>query len=137
MRGRPDSSSQINLMLTHDGTPSAMVVKDKDRPENTAVMIRGQAETRSDVIPAAFLEVLSPGSKPTPFKAGAAVWTRRGHREQKQPTDRASHREPRVDASFRRGFVRTPTISAHNPGRQRIPNCSTTSRATSWSKAGH
>jgi hypothetical protein len=61
-----------NLLLTHDGAPKrAMVVKDKDHPENTAVMIRGQAETRGDVVPRRFLEVLSPGGKPTPFKVGS------------------------------------------------------------------
>jgi hypothetical protein len=61
-----------NLLLTHDGAPKrAMVVKDKDHPENTAVMIRGQAETRGDVVPRRFLEVLSPGGKPAPFKVGS------------------------------------------------------------------
>src|SRR4029450_2170675 len=99
-----------NLLLTHDGAPKrAMVVKDKDHPENTAVMIRGQAETRGDVVPRRFLEVLSPGGKPTPFKEGS------GRRELAEAI--ASKDTPltaRVIVNrvwmhhFGEGFVRTP-----------------------------
>ena len=61
-----------NLLLTHAGAPKrAMVVADKPHPEDTAVMIRGQAESRGDVVPRRFLEVLSPGGRPQPFKQGS------------------------------------------------------------------
>ena len=61
-----------NLLLTHDGTPKrAMVVSDRSNPQDTAVMLRGQAEVRGDVVPRSFLEVLSPGGRRTPFRQGS------------------------------------------------------------------
>ncbi len=61
-----------NHLLTHDGAPKrAMVVADKPNPQDTAVMIRGQAETRGDIVPRSFLEVLSPGGKRQAFKQGS------------------------------------------------------------------
>ncbi len=61
-----------NLLLTHDGAPKrAMVVNDRPNPQDTAVMIRGQADVRGDVVPRSFLEVLSPGARRTPFRQGS------------------------------------------------------------------
>ena len=61
-----------NLLLTHEGAPKrAMVVADKPNPQDTAVMLRGQADVRGDVVPRSFLEVLSPGGKRMPFRQGS------------------------------------------------------------------
>ena len=61
-----------NLLLTHEGTPKrAMAVVDKPNPQDTAVMLRGQADVRGDVVPRSFLEVLSPGGKRMPFRQGS------------------------------------------------------------------
>ena len=61
-----------NLLLTHEGAPKrAMVVADKMNPQDTAVMLRGQADVRGDVVPRSFLEVLSPGGKRMPFRQGS------------------------------------------------------------------
>ena len=61
-----------NLLMTHDGAPKrAMVVADKPNPQDTAVMLRGQADVRGDVVPRSFLEVLSPGGKRAPFRIGS------------------------------------------------------------------
>jgi cytochrome c553 len=64
--------SKVNeLLLTHDGAPvRAMVVKDLPNPKDSSVFLRGQAETRGDVVPRRFLEVLSDG-KPQPFRQGS------------------------------------------------------------------
>ncbi len=60
------------LYLTHPGAPKrAMVVADKERPQNSPVFIRGQAESRGEIVPRRFLEVLSPGGKPQPFTQGS------------------------------------------------------------------
>jgi len=66
------SFARINkLLLTNDGADArAMVVQDLPTPKNTAVFIRGQADTRGDVVPRRFLEVLS-GGNPKPFKIGS------------------------------------------------------------------
>ena len=63
-----------NLLMTHDGAPKrAMVVADKGMRDiqDTAVMLRGQADVRGDVVPRSFLEVLSPGGKRMPFRQGS------------------------------------------------------------------
>ncbi len=64
--------NKINeLLLTDPGVPErAMVVLDKPHPQNSAVFIRGQAETRGPVEPRHFLECLSNGA-PLPFKEGS------------------------------------------------------------------
>ena len=61
--------AKINeLELTHPGAPArAMLVADAKNPKNSPVFIRGQAETRGDVVPRRFLEVLSPEGKPVAF----------------------------------------------------------------------
>jgi len=65
--------AQINeLELTHPGAPArAMVVADAVKPQDSRVFMRGQAEVKGEVVPRRFLEVLSPGGKPQPFKDGS------------------------------------------------------------------
>ena len=65
--------TKINeLELTHPGAPArAMLVADMAKPRNSPVFIRGQAEVRGDVVPRRFLEVLSPGGKPSAFTEGS------------------------------------------------------------------
>jgi hypothetical protein len=65
--------AKINeLELTHPGAPArAMMVTDAQRPRDSAVFIRGQAENRGPIVPRHFLEVLSPAGKPAPFKEGS------------------------------------------------------------------
>jgi hypothetical protein len=64
--------AQINeLLLTNPAAPArAMVVADAPVPHNSPVFIRGQAETRGDIVPRHFLEVLSNGN-PQPFTHGS------------------------------------------------------------------
>jgi cytochrome c553 len=60
------------LELTHPGAPAhAMIVADKPQPEDSPVFIRGQANTRGDIVPRRFLDVLSPTGKGTPFTQGS------------------------------------------------------------------
>ena len=63
------SSAKINeLLLTHPGVPvRAMTIADTSKPKDSPVFIRGQAETRGEIVPRRFLEVLSPTSGPVPF----------------------------------------------------------------------
>jgi hypothetical protein len=98
------------LKLTHDGAPArAMIVTDKPKPQDTAVMIRGQAETRGDVVPRRFLEVLS-GPKPQPFPTDSS-----GRLElAKAIASKSNPLTARVIVNrvwmhhFGEGFVRTP-----------------------------
>ena len=99
-----------NHLLTHDGAPRrAMVVADRSNPQDTAVMIRGQADVRGDVVPRSFLEVLTPGRKRQPFKNGS------GRLElAKAIADKSNPLTARVMVNrvwmhhFGEGFVRTP-----------------------------
>ena len=60
------------LELTHPGAPAhAMVVADKPKPEDSPVFIRGQANTRGDIVPRRFLDVLSPNGQGVPFTQGS------------------------------------------------------------------
>ena len=60
------------LLLTHPGAPAhAMIVADKSQPQDSAVMIRGQADTRGPIVPRRFLDVLSPTGQGTPFTKGS------------------------------------------------------------------
>ena len=61
--------SKINhLLLTNPGAPvRARVINDLATPKDSPVLLRGQAETKGDIIPRRFLEVLSPGGSPKPF----------------------------------------------------------------------
>ena len=62
-------SAKINeLLLTHPGAPiRAMTIADTPRPKDSPVFLRGQAETRGEIVPRHFLEVLSPEGGPVPF----------------------------------------------------------------------
>jgi Protein of unknown function (DUF1553)/Protein of unknown function (DUF1549)/Planctomycete cytochrome C len=61
-----------DLDLTHPGAPArAMTVKDRDRAQNSNVLIRGQAGTPGEMVPRRFLDILSPGHKAEPFKQGS------------------------------------------------------------------
>ncbi len=71
-RGRLDFAAINLLEITHPGAPArAMVVKDKDRPVNSPVFIRGQQQTRGAIVPRGFLEILSPGQKSIEFSKGS------------------------------------------------------------------
>jgi hypothetical protein len=60
------------LQLTHPGAPAyAMIVADKPDPQNSPVFIRGQANTRGEVVPRRFLDVLSPTGKGVVFTQGS------------------------------------------------------------------
>jgi len=60
------------LELTHPGAPGhAMIVADKDKPIDSPVFIRGQANTRGEIVPRRFLDVLSPDGKGVPFTQGS------------------------------------------------------------------
>jgi hypothetical protein len=65
--------SKINeLQLTHPGAPKrAMIMADSPNPRNSPVFIRGQQETRGEIVPRHFLEILSPAGQPQPFKQGS------------------------------------------------------------------
>ena len=56
-----------DLELTHPGAPQrAMVVADADKPVESPVFIRGDAQQKGRVVPHHFLEILS-GGNPKPF----------------------------------------------------------------------
>ena len=60
------------LELTHPGAPArAMLVADSPNPKNSPVFIRGEAQSRGDIVPRHFLEILSPNRQPVPFKEGS------------------------------------------------------------------
>ena len=67
------NTGDINLLeITHPGAPArAMVVEDKARPVNSPVFIRGQAQTKGEIVPRGFLEILSPDRKPVAFTEGS------------------------------------------------------------------
>ena len=61
-----------DLELTHPGAPAkAMLVNDSATVKNSSVFIRGQQETKGELVPRRFLEVLSPNRQPLPFKEGS------------------------------------------------------------------
>ena len=65
---------ELNLLeISHPGSPAkAMVVADKPKIENSPVFIRGEAQSRTkELVPRAFLEILSPDHKPAPFTQGS------------------------------------------------------------------
>ncbi|MEO6033684.1 MAG: DUF1553 domain-containing protein, partial [Verrucomicrobiota bacterium] len=59
------------LEMTHEGAPPrAMALYDMNKPRDSAVFIRGEAENRGEVVPRRFLEILSgPGRQP--FQKGS------------------------------------------------------------------
>ena len=98
------------LEMTHPGTPArAMLVTDAAIPRNSRVFVRGQQETKGDVVPRRFLEVLSPNQQPLPFTQGS------GRLELAQSiASKANPLTARVMVNrvwmhhFGEGFVRTP-----------------------------
>ena len=98
------------LYLTHDGAPArAMIVSDKPRAQDSQVFIRGQAETRGDVVPRRFLDVLAPGGKAIPFKEGSGRLELAKTIANKQNPLTARVLVNRVWMHhFGEGFVRTP-----------------------------
>lgn len=65
--------SKINeLELTHPAAPPhAMIVNDMSRAKDSPVFIRGEQQSRGEIVPRRFLEVLSPNRQPIPFKEGS------------------------------------------------------------------
>ncbi len=65
--------AKINeLELTHPAAPGrAMLVSDAMRAKDSPVFIRGESQSRGDIVPRRFLEILSPDRKPIPFKEGS------------------------------------------------------------------
>ncbi|MBI3880861.1 MAG: PSD1 domain-containing protein [Verrucomicrobia bacterium] len=60
-----------DVKAKHPGSPArANVFEDKQRAENSAIMLRGNAATRGPVVPRQFLQILSAGD-PVPFKEGS------------------------------------------------------------------
>ncbi|MEO6741542.1 MAG: PSD1 and planctomycete cytochrome C domain-containing protein [Chthoniobacteraceae bacterium] len=103
--------AELNILqLTHPGAPAyAMVVADKPKPQDSPVFIRGQANTRGDIVPRRFLDVLSPTGKGVPFTQGS------GRLElAKCIADKANPRTARVMVNrvwmhhFGEGLVSTP-----------------------------
>jgi hypothetical protein len=71
-RGRLNLSDINLLEISHPGAPArAMIVADKKSPVNSPVFIRGQSQTRGDIVPRGFLEILSPEHKPVAFTDGS------------------------------------------------------------------
>jgi len=55
------------LLLFHPGAPvRAMVVKERNRPVEQRVFLRGEARNRGEVVPRRFLKVLDPQQQPFP-----------------------------------------------------------------------
>ncbi len=65
--------AKINdLELTNPGAPSrAMVMLDKPSPQNSRLLLRGQAGSPGDTVPRGFLSILSPDGKRQQFTAGS------------------------------------------------------------------
>ena len=65
--------AKINdLELTNPGAPSrAMVIVDKSSPQNSRLLLRGQAGTPADVVPRGFLSILGQDGKRQQFTAGS------------------------------------------------------------------
>jgi hypothetical protein len=92
------------LQLTHPGAPAhAMVVADQAKPKDSSVFLRGQPNTKGDVVPRRFLEILSPGGKAEPFKIGSGRYElAKAIVEPEQPAHRSRGGESGLDASLRR-----------------------------------
>jgi hypothetical protein len=72
-RGAEGALASLNeLQLTHPGAPAyAMIVMDKEKAQDSPVFIRGQANTRGEMVPRRFLDVLSPEGRGVPFTQGS------------------------------------------------------------------
>ena len=59
------------LDLTHEGAPAhAMALYDAATPKDSPILVRGEAANPGDLVPRRFLEILSPGTRPT-FQQGS------------------------------------------------------------------
>jgi len=65
--------AKINeLELMHPGAPArAMLVNDAMKAKDSPVFIRGESQSKGEIVPRRFLEVLSPNRQPLPFKEGS------------------------------------------------------------------
>jgi hypothetical protein len=60
-----------DVKIQHAGSPArAMALEDVAKPRDSAIFLRGNANSRGPVVPRQFLEVLA-GPKPAPFKDGS------------------------------------------------------------------
>ncbi len=99
-----------DLELTHPGAPArAMVMVDKPSPQNSRLLLRGQAGTPADVVPRGFLSILGQEGHRQQFTAGS------GRLElAKAIASNDNPLTPRVLINrvwlqhFGEGFVRTP-----------------------------
>ncbi len=64
--------AEINeLKLTHPGAPArAMVLTDAPQPRNSPIFIRGEAQSRGEIVPRRYLEIIS-GKDRKPFTNGS------------------------------------------------------------------
>ncbi len=118
--------AKINeLELTHPAAPArAMLVNDAMRAKDSPVFIRGEQQSRGEIVPRRTLEVLSPNHQPIPFKEGS------GRLELAQSI--ASKSNPltaRVLVNrvwmhhFGEGFIRTPDdvgVQSETPSHQEL-----------------
>jgi mono/diheme cytochrome c family protein len=113
------------LEIQHPGAPArAMLVNDTMRPKDSPVFIRGEQQSKGDIVPRRTLEILSPERKPIPFKEGS------GRLELAQSI--ASPTNPltaRVIVNriwmhhFGEGFIRTPDdvgVQSEKPSHQEL-----------------
>jgi len=60
-------SDLAELITFHDGAPArAIVVKEKERPVDSKIFLRGEPDTRGDLVPRRFLKLLDPKQEPFP-----------------------------------------------------------------------
>jgi hypothetical protein len=102
-------SKMVELEMNHPGAPArANVMQDKEKPADSPVFIRGEAENKGDIAPRRFLEILS-GPTRTPYRFGS------GRLElARDISNPANPLTPRVMVNriwmhhFGEGFVTTP-----------------------------
>ena len=71
-RGNYNFATINELKMTHPGSPArAMIVADRKDVRDSPVFIRGQAESRGEVVPRSFIEILTPGGRRQPFRQGS------------------------------------------------------------------
>ena len=82
--------------------PAYTVLKDKAKPENLHVYIRGNQDDLGEEAPRQFLAILSPREQ-VPFKQGSGrLELAQSDRYAAEPVNGACHGEPHLDASLRR-----------------------------------
>jgi len=60
-----------DMMLTHPGAPAHAMIVAEAQPKDSPVFIRGEANSKGDLVPRRFLDILSPGGKAKPFTQGS------------------------------------------------------------------